>query len=224
MASRPEETRSRKLRGDRLEMRAVCKAFGTIVVLTSLAAAQQYVISTYAGGVPMSTPSPGAGASIGRASGVGTDAAGNVYFASSSLNSVFKLDQSGTITRVAGNTSPPPASAWTQFPRVRSWSSMALASSRSHQRHRWHRQLGDQSHKDPRLHLALRDRRRPDYSVRGCASSPDPSGERHDRRNSSDSAICGAPRRSGGGPDAGERSDSKRSAAGRICARRPASG
>ena len=86
-------------------MGSVCKAFGAIVLLSSVAAAQ-YVISTYAGGVPLPTPSPGVGAAIGIASGVAADAAGNVYFASSSLNSVFKLDRSGVMTRVAGNSRP----------------------------------------------------------------------------------------------------------------------
>src|SRR5689334_18170924 len=87
-------------------MRSVCKAFGAIVLLSSVAAAQQYVISTYAGGVPLPTPSPGVGAAIGTASSVATDAMGNVYFSSADLHSIFKLDQNGVLTRVAGNSRP----------------------------------------------------------------------------------------------------------------------
>src|SRR5438876_2329681 len=71
----------------------------TILIATALflfiaifpAAAQQFVISTYAGG----------NAAIGSPQGVAADTAGNVYF--SSLNSVFKLDPAGGVTRVAGN-------------------------------------------------------------------------------------------------------------------------
>jgi hypothetical protein len=55
------------------------------------AAAQQFVISTYAGG----------NAAIGSPQGVAADTAGNIYF--SSLNSVFKLDPAGGVMRVAGN-------------------------------------------------------------------------------------------------------------------------
>jgi hypothetical protein len=69
----------------------------------SVASAQQYVISTYAGGAPQATPVPGMAVSIGWPKGdVATDAAGNVYFASD--NCVFKLDTNGFLTRVAGNS------------------------------------------------------------------------------------------------------------------------
>jgi trimeric autotransporter adhesin len=64
--------------------------------------AQQYVISTIAGGAPPATPSAATGASIGDPTRLATDAAGNVYFGS--LHSVFKVDAGGTLTRVAGNT------------------------------------------------------------------------------------------------------------------------
>ena len=63
-----------------------------------------YVISTFAGGAPPPTPSVALNASIGAPSGVAADAAGNVYF--TSLNCVFKLDTSGTLTRVAGTSRP----------------------------------------------------------------------------------------------------------------------
>ena len=63
--------------------------------------AQQYVISTVAGGGPPSMPASGVAGPIGTPQRVATcDAAGSVYF--TSFNSVFKLDQSGILTRVAG--------------------------------------------------------------------------------------------------------------------------
>src|SRR5712692_145028 len=74
--------------------------------------AQQYRISTYAGGAPPPTPAPAVAGSIGIPLGVATDARGNVYFASIDLNSVsrgssvLRLDQSGVLTRIAGNSRP----------------------------------------------------------------------------------------------------------------------
>ncbi len=62
--------------------------------------AQQYVISTLAGGAPPATPAQ-ANISIGQPRRVFVDGTGNVYF--SSLNSVFKLSGS-TLTLVAGNS------------------------------------------------------------------------------------------------------------------------
>src|ERR1035438_6870473 len=61
---------------------------------------QQFVISTLSGGIPPATPSPAASASIGDPPRVAVDGAGNVYFAS--LHSVFKVDGTGTLTRIAG--------------------------------------------------------------------------------------------------------------------------
>ena len=65
---------------------------------------QQYVISTVAGGVPPPTPFAANQASIGDPARVAVDSSGSVYF--SSLHSVFKVDRSGTLTRVAGNGQP----------------------------------------------------------------------------------------------------------------------
>jgi len=86
-------------------MRSARVVFG-FLLWSATVAAQQYVISTYAGGAPPATPAPAVDVSIGSASGIATDATGNVYFASSDLNSVFKLDRSGVLTRVAGNSRP----------------------------------------------------------------------------------------------------------------------
>src|SRR5260370_30190419 len=66
--------------------------------------AQQYVISTIAGGAAPPTPVAAAKASVGDPTRVAVDAAGNVYF--SSLHSIFKVDSSGTMTRFAGNGRP----------------------------------------------------------------------------------------------------------------------
>jgi uncharacterized protein (TIGR03437 family) len=77
-------------------------AFALILTIWCAAAtAQQYVISTYAGGSPCPTPSLGVDASFLALFGVAADAAGSVYF--SSQYSVFKLDRDGALTRVAGN-------------------------------------------------------------------------------------------------------------------------
>ena len=62
---------------------------------------QQYVISTLSGGIPPTTPSDAASASIGDPlERVTVDASGNLYFAS--VHSVFKVDRQGTLTRIAG--------------------------------------------------------------------------------------------------------------------------
>ena len=83
-------------------MRSARVVFGFLLWSASVAA-QQYVISTYAGGALLPTPALGLDLPIGAASGVASDAAGNIYFLSA--DSVFKLDPSGALTRVAGNSS-----------------------------------------------------------------------------------------------------------------------
>ena len=62
--------------------------------------AQQYVISTFAGGGFPSTPAIGTNFTIGNPGHLTTDAAGNVYFVS--LNCAFKLNSTGVLTRLAG--------------------------------------------------------------------------------------------------------------------------
>jgi uncharacterized protein (TIGR03437 family) len=71
------------------------------LLCTGFAQAQQYVISTIAGGAALPTPVPAVGASIGDPPRVAADAAGNLYFGS--MHSVFKVDAAGNITRIAGN-------------------------------------------------------------------------------------------------------------------------
>ncbi len=72
-----------------------------LLASASLALAQQYTISTVAGGAPPSTPVSATSASIGQPRHVAVDSAGNVYFSSS--HSVFKMTASGVLTLVAGN-------------------------------------------------------------------------------------------------------------------------
>src|SRR5689334_23350947 len=76
-------------------------------VCSAAVPAQQYVISTYAGGAPpVAAPVQGTSVSVGAPISVAADETGNVYFASPDLNAVFKLDPSGVVTRVAGNSKP----------------------------------------------------------------------------------------------------------------------
>jgi streptogramin lyase len=71
-----------------------------VLLFSHAAFAQQYVISTLAGGVPPSTPVSAPIASIGDPPRVAVDGAGNTYFGG--LHCIFKIDSSGTLTRVAG--------------------------------------------------------------------------------------------------------------------------
>ena len=67
--------------------------------------AQQYVVSTHAGGGPPPAQAPGVNLSIGYPGfSMATDAAGNLYFASLMHNCVFKLDPNGVATRIAGSS------------------------------------------------------------------------------------------------------------------------
>jgi trimeric autotransporter adhesin len=86
-------------------MRSTRTALAAVVLLSSAASAQQYVISTYAGGAPpLAAPLQGTSVSIGAPISVATDEKGNVYFASPDLNAVFKLDPGGLLTGVAGSS------------------------------------------------------------------------------------------------------------------------
>jgi trimeric autotransporter adhesin len=75
----------------------------TFLLLSSAAvlAAQQYTISTFAGGAPPPTPIAAVSESIAPYLGLSAED-GNVYF--SAANCVFKIDTNGVLTRVAGNS------------------------------------------------------------------------------------------------------------------------
>jgi uncharacterized protein (TIGR03437 family) len=75
-----------------------------LMAASQVALAQQYSITTAAGGAPPPTPAAAAGTTIGQPNRVMVDASGNVYF--SSLNCVFKMDGSGILTLIAGNSRP----------------------------------------------------------------------------------------------------------------------
>ena len=74
----------------------------TLLLASSpVALAQQYTISTVAGGAPPVTPAPALSISIGQPRKLFISSSGT-YF--SSGNSVFKLDGTGTVTLIAGNS------------------------------------------------------------------------------------------------------------------------
>jgi uncharacterized protein (TIGR03437 family) len=73
------------------------------LIVAAVLAAQDYTITTFAGGVPPATPVRAVQASIGGPwGGVVADSRGNMYF--TSLNCVFKIDTNGMMARVAGNS------------------------------------------------------------------------------------------------------------------------
>ena len=72
-----------------------------ILLLAGTAFAQQYTISTVAGGAPPATPVSALNTSIGQPRKLALSG-GNLYF--SSGNSVFKIDGAGSMTLVAGNS------------------------------------------------------------------------------------------------------------------------
>ena len=75
----------------------------SILLLAGTAFAQQYTISTVAGGAPPATPVAALSTSIGQPRKLVLSGS-NVYF--SSGNSIFKIDGSGTLTLIAGNSRP----------------------------------------------------------------------------------------------------------------------
>src|SRR2546429_674476 len=94
----PAQQRSNDLSAMRHSMRTMKTVWTSLGLLASTAAsAQQYVISTIAGGAPPATPAPGLELALGSVLGVVADAGGNVYIASSDLNAVFRLDSSGVL-------------------------------------------------------------------------------------------------------------------------------
>ena len=86
-------------------MRSIRRTCSVVGLLSSIAAGQQYTISTYAGAASTIVAAvQGTSVAIGAPISVATDEKDNVYFASPDLNAVFKLDSSGVLTRIAGNS------------------------------------------------------------------------------------------------------------------------
>ena len=81
-----------------------------IIILATIGAlsaiAQQYTISTFAGGALPPLTAKATSLSVGDPAGGALDSAGGFYFTSTSLHCVFRLDPSGTLTRVAGTGRP----------------------------------------------------------------------------------------------------------------------
>ena len=76
--------------------------FALLLVGASLACAQQFSITTIAGGAPPATPAAAASTAIGQPRRLTGDSAGNIYFTAG--NAVYKMTSGGTLTLVAGNS------------------------------------------------------------------------------------------------------------------------
>jgi hypothetical protein len=87
-------------------MKAVSVAIDLLLgaAILATARAQEYVVSTFAVGGPPPTPVLGVDMPIGSLQSVATDVLGNTYFVAS--HCVFKLDQNGVVTRIAGDGRP----------------------------------------------------------------------------------------------------------------------
>ena len=82
-------------------MKTASAVFGSMVLSTA-AVAQQYTISTVAGGAPPPSPSAALSTSLGSGyTSVATDGAGNVYVLD--FNCVLKVDTNGVLTVIAVN-------------------------------------------------------------------------------------------------------------------------
>ena len=78
---------------------------GTILIGGQAFAISQpgaFVLTTLAGGLPPPTALAGTAVTLASPQGLVSDTAGNVYFVSTPQSIVFKLDSTGTLTRVAG--------------------------------------------------------------------------------------------------------------------------
>jgi sugar lactone lactonase YvrE len=83
-------------------MKTVAQGMMSLLLTMASALAQQYVISTVAGGAPIPTPIAATSASVGQTVGVAVGPAGEVYFTGYG-HSVYRIDALGVLTRVAGN-------------------------------------------------------------------------------------------------------------------------
>jgi len=72
----------------------------SLVLLVSAVQAQQYIVSTVAGGVPPATPVAALQASIEAPGPVTSDSAGNLYFADSVAAYIRKISAAGTISTI----------------------------------------------------------------------------------------------------------------------------
>ncbi len=81
------------------------RAMVIVLVTISSALGQGYTVRTFAGGY-LPDNIPGVSASVGDVKWVNTDSAGNVFFSSELLHTVFRLDATGVVTRVAGKGAP----------------------------------------------------------------------------------------------------------------------
>ena len=93
-------------------MKTTMSSFAVVVLgvgLCGTAISQQvpsFIVTTVAGRPQPATAAPGTSLMIPVYSSynpIATDSSGNVYIASGVLNTVFKLDPNGTVTRIAGN-------------------------------------------------------------------------------------------------------------------------
>ncbi len=80
------------------------KPINILLLSGAVALAQQFTISTIAGGAPPSTPAAPTTVSIGSPQRSAVDASGNLYFTGS--NCVFKLGPNGVLTVIAGTSRP----------------------------------------------------------------------------------------------------------------------
>ena len=78
-------------------------AFGLLLSAATISA-QQYLVTTVAGGGLPASPAPALSVWLPSVSGVAVDRLGNVYFGAG--NCVYKVDGTGTLTRVAGSSRP----------------------------------------------------------------------------------------------------------------------
>jgi uncharacterized protein (TIGR03437 family) len=81
----------------------IIRALFTGILFATTGAAQQYIISTVAGGGPVPSPIAATAASLAPQA-VAVDSSGNLYVSDNS--SVFKVDQNRVLTRIAGNGIP----------------------------------------------------------------------------------------------------------------------
>lgn len=91
----------RHLSKNSLALRRWLVTAAALTVAMGIADAQQYLISTYAGGLPSPTSAAATAYAFRNPNGVALDPFGNTYISATS-NCVFRLDPNGNLSRVAG--------------------------------------------------------------------------------------------------------------------------